>query len=169
MARMSAHPSAVVRYRYLASPLGALLLARDDAGLCQLTFDGHRHPRPVQADWRCDERAFDEVATELAEYFAGTRRRFDVVLSLGGTAFQRSVWQALRAVPFGHTVTYAELAEAIGRPGSYHAVGAAVAMNPVSILVPCHRAVGSHGSLTGYAGGIERKVALLRLEGAMLL
>ncbi|HEX7382093.1 MAG TPA: methylated-DNA--[protein]-cysteine S-methyltransferase [Nevskiaceae bacterium] len=159
----------MTRYCSLASPLGALLLARDDVGLCQLTFEGHRHPRPIQPDWQCDEHAFDDVAAELAEYFARERQAFDIALSLAGSAFQRSVWQALRAVPFGRTVTYAELAEAIGRPGAYHAVGAAVAMNPVSILVPCHRAVGSSGGLTGYAGGIERKVALLRLEGAMLL
>lgn len=155
-------------YGYFASPLGTLLLARDAEGLCQLTFAHHKHPRPVQPDWHHDDAAFADVDGELDEYFGGQRKAFDVPLSLHGTVFQRQVWNALLAVPYGETITYAELAERIGRPGAYHPVGAAVALNPVSIFVPCHRALGSNGSLTGYAGGIENKVKLLQLEGQLL-
>ncbi|HEU0278071.1 MAG TPA: methylated-DNA--[protein]-cysteine S-methyltransferase [Rhodanobacteraceae bacterium] len=158
----------MITYGYLESPLGTLLLARNDAGICQLTFQHHKHPRPVQSDWQRDDGAFADARAELAEYFAGHRRAFDLPLSLPGTAFQKQVWNALLEVPYGQTITYAQLAERIGRPGSYHPVGAAVGMNPVSIFVPCHRALGSDGSLTGYAGGIERKVELLRLEGQLL-
>lgn len=160
--------SSTVRYTLFDSPLGALLIARDAAGICQLTFEHHRHPRPVQTDWQRDDAAFADVHAELDEYFGGTRRRFQVPLSLHGTDFQRQVWQALCDVPYGHTITYAQLADRIGRHGAYHPVGAAVGMNPVSILVPCHRALGSNGSLTGYAGGIDRKVWLLRREGLLL-
>lgn len=156
-------------FGYCESVLGPLLLARDDTGLCQLTFEHHRHPRPVQADWRRDDHAFDDVGEQLAAYLAGRRTVFDIPLSLCGTAFQKSVWAALLEVPYGQTITYAALATRIGRPGAYHAVGAAVALNPVSIIVPCHRAVGSDGGLTGYAGGMERKVALLTLERALLV
>lgn len=157
-----------IRYAYLDSPLGALLLARDATGICQLTFEHHKHPRPIQSDWQRDDAAFADARAELGEYFAGKRRTFDVPLSLHGTPFQQQVWEALQAVPYGQTITYAQLADKIGRHGAYHPVGAAVGMNPVSIFVPCHRALGSNGSLTGYAGGIDRKVRLLRLEGLLL-
>jgi methylated-DNA-[protein]-cysteine S-methyltransferase len=159
---------AAVLWGYVDSPLGELLLARDAAGIRQLTFEHHRHPRPVQPGWRRDDAAFADARAELAEYFAGRRKAFDLPLSLPGTPFQRQVWNALVDVSWGQTITYAQLAERIGRPGHYHPVGAAVGMNPVSILVPCHRAVGSDGGLTGYAGGIERKVWLLQLEGQLL-
>ncbi|HEU0197594.1 MAG TPA: methylated-DNA--[protein]-cysteine S-methyltransferase [Nevskiaceae bacterium] len=158
----------MTRYGYLPSPLGTLLVARDEAGLLQLTFENHKHPRPVETVWQRDDAGFEDLRRQLAEYFADQRQSFDVPLSLHGTDFQKRVWRALLEVSFGRTITYAALAQAIGRPGAFHAVGAAVAMNPVSILVPCHRALGSNGSLTGYAGGIERKVALLRLEGVLL-
>lgn len=161
-------PDGMRRYGYVDSPLGPLLLARDAVGICQLTFEHHAHPRPVQSDWLRDDAAFDDARTELTAYFGGTRRTFEVPLSLHGTAFQKQVWEALRGVPYGATITYAQLADRIGRHGAYHPVGAAVGMNPVSIFVPCHRALGSDGSLTGYAGGIERKVWLLRLEGQWL-
>lgn len=165
------HPEAregVTRYTCIDSPLGTLLLARDATGICQLTFEHHKHPRPVQPDWRRDAAAFAVARAELDEYFAGKRRRFDLPLSLHGTAFQKQVWQALLDVPYGTTITYAQLADRIDRHGAYHPVGAAVGMNPVSIFVPCHRALGSDGGLTGYAGGIERKVWLLQLEGQLL-
>jgi methylated-DNA-[protein]-cysteine S-methyltransferase len=155
-------------YGYFDTPLGRLLLARDGAGLRQLTFEHHKHPRPVQPDWRRDDAAFAETGAQLAAYFAGARRAFNLPLALHGTAFQQRVWQALLEVPFGATTTYAALADAIDRPGAYHAVGAAVGMNPVSIIVPCHRVLGSNGSLTGYAGGLERKAKLLALEGVLL-
>lgn len=155
-------------YAYLDSPLGTLLLARDEAGIRQLTFEHHKHPRPVQPDWQRDDAAFADARTELDEYFTGRRRKFDIALAPRGTPFQQQVWAALLDVPYGETITYAQLADNIGRHGAYHPVGAAVAMNPVSIFVPCHRALGSDGSLTGYAGGIDRKVRLLQLEGLLL-
>ncbi|HEX7325539.1 MAG TPA: methylated-DNA--[protein]-cysteine S-methyltransferase [Rhodanobacteraceae bacterium] len=158
----------VTRYACIDSPLGALLLARDAIGICQLTFEHHKHPRPIQPDWQRDDAAFAAARTELDEYFSGKRRGFDLPLSLHGTAFQKRVWQALLDVPYGTTITYAQLADRIDRHGAYHPVGAAVGMNPVSIFVPCHRALGSDGGLTGYAGGIERKVWLLQLEGQLL-
>lgn len=166
--RVPSHTTLQTRYAQLDSPLGTLLLARDDEGICQLTFEHHKHPRPIQPDWRHDVAAFADARSELAEYFAGERREFAVPLSLHGTPFQQSVWNALRSVPYGQTITYAQLADQIGRHGAYHPVGAAVGMNPVSIFVPCHRALGSNGSLTGYAGGIDRKVRLLHLEGLLL-
>jgi methylated-DNA-[protein]-cysteine S-methyltransferase len=155
-------------YGYFDSPIGRLLLAQDGAGLCQLTFEQHKHPRPVQADWQRDDGAFAETDRQLEAYFAGTRRAFDLPLALHGTDFQKRVWQALLHVRYGRTTTYAALAQVIGRAGAYHAVGAAVGMNPISIIVPCHRVLGSNGSLTGYAGGIERKARLLALEGLLL-
>jgi methylated-DNA-[protein]-cysteine S-methyltransferase len=159
----------MTRYGYFDSPLGPLLLARDSVGLCQLTFERHKHPRPVQEDWLRDDLAFIETCEQLGAYFIGKRRSFDLPLSLRGTAFQKSVWLALIDVPYGGTTTYADLARKIDRPGAYHAVGAAVAMNPISIIVPCHRVLGSNGSLTGYAGGLENKARLLAMEGTLLV
>ncbi|HAL40009.1 MAG TPA: cysteine methyltransferase, partial [Polaromonas sp.] len=102
------------------------------------------------------------------EYFAGQRNRFEVPLDLAcGTAFQQSVWQALLAIPYGRTASYGEVSRRIGKPTAVRAVGAAVGRNPVSIIVPCHRVMGANGSLTGYAGGLDRKTALLKLEGAL--
>lgn len=167
-ARTAPAEAAAITYGYVASSLGTLLLARDAAGICQLTFEHHKHPRPVQPDWRRDDAAFAAARAELGEYLAGQRKSFDVPLSLHGTDFQQRVWRALLDVPYGQTITYAQLAERIGRPGAYHPVGAAVGMNPISIFVPCHRALGSDGRLTGYAGGIDRKVKLLQLEGQLL-
>ena len=107
-----------------------------------------------------------QAQAQLAEYFAGTRSTFDLPLDLqGGTAFQRSVWDALLAIPRGGTTSYGVLSRSIGQPAAVRAVGAAVGRNPLSIVVPCHRVVGANGSLTGYAGGLERKSALLKLEG----
>jgi methylated-DNA-[protein]-cysteine S-methyltransferase len=106
---------------------------------------------------------------QLDEYFAGTRTRFELTLDLqGGTAFQQSVWQALLSIPRGETTTYGDLSRRVGQASAVRAVGAAVGRNPVSIVVPCHRVLGSDGSLTGYAGGLERKEALLRLEGELM-
>jgi methylated-DNA-[protein]-cysteine S-methyltransferase len=150
------------------SPLGPITVLGDDGRLCGLFFlDEHRWaPGPD----RWGERApgtFATVARQLDAYFAGDLKAFDVELHLAGTDFQRRVWAALRDVPFGATTTYAELAEAIGRPGAARAVGAANGRNPVSIIVPCHRVVGADGTLTGYGGGLPRKQALLTLERAL--
>jgi methylated-DNA-[protein]-cysteine S-methyltransferase len=116
-----------------------------------------------------DHPVLQQARQQLAEYFAGQRRHFELPLDLsGGTAFQQAVWQALLAVAPGGTVSYGEISQRIGKPGAVRAVGAAIGRNPVSIVVPCHRVLGADGSLTGYAGGLARKTALLRLEGALL-
>jgi methylated-DNA-[protein]-cysteine S-methyltransferase len=154
------------------SPIGPLLLVgeRDGAGRVRLSgifMEEHRHGPAVDPSWVEDRAAFREVARQLDEYFAGSRTSFDLPLAPGGTPFQRRVWAELARIPAGTTVTYGEIARRAGRPGAARAVGAAVGRNPVSIVVPCHRVVGSDGALTGYAGGIERKAFLLALEGAV--
>jgi methylated-DNA-[protein]-cysteine S-methyltransferase len=151
------------------SPLGPMLLAATDRGLCGIWFVGQRHG-PDASGWREDAQhpLLLEGIAQLRAYFAGERSAFDLPLDLqAGTAFQQSVWQQLLAIPPGGTTSYAELARRLGRAQAARAVGAAVGRNPVSIVVPCHRVIGTGGSLTGYAGGLERKTALLRLEGAL--
>ncbi len=146
------------------SPLGSLTVAAGPAGFMALRFDGERPALDAAAH---DPDALAPVVAQLDEYFAGRRRAFDLPLDLAGTPFQREVWAALLAIPYGSTSTYAELARAVGRPDAVRAVGAAVGRTPVPIVVPCHRALGSDGALTGYRGGLERKRALLQLEGAL--
>lgn len=150
-------------------PLGPMLLAATDAGVAGIWFVGQRHG-PDSTGWREDPRhpMLQETVAQLGDYFAGRRTHFTLPLDLRlGTPFQQSVWQALLAIPAGATSTYAELGRRLGRPQAARAIGAAVGRNPVSIVVPCHRVLGTGGALTGYAGGIERKAALLRLEGAL--
>jgi methylated-DNA-[protein]-cysteine S-methyltransferase len=151
------------------SPLGTMLLAATDRGLAGLWFVGQRHG-PDSSGWREDAAhpVLLQAAAQLADYFAGRRTQFDLPLDLqGGTPFQQSVWHELQAIPPGGTTSYAELSRRVGRPTAARAVGAAVGRNPVSIVVPCHRVLGTGGALTGYAGGLDRKTALLRLEGAL--
>jgi len=151
------------------SPLGEMLLAATDRGLCGVWFVGQRHG-PDSTGWREDPQhpVLREAVAQLRAYFAGERSRFELPLDLQfGTAFQQSVWQALLAIPAGGTTSYAELGRRLGRPQAARAVGAAVGRNPMSIVVPCHRVLGTDGTLTGYAGGLERKTALLQLEGAL--
>jgi methylated-DNA-[protein]-cysteine S-methyltransferase len=150
-----------------ASPLGPMLLAASTRGLAGAWFDGQRH-EPDRRGWHEDAThpVLRAAIAQLSAWFAGERRSFDLPLDLqAGTAFQQEVWQALLAIPRGATKSYAELAGALGRSQAARAVGAAVGRNPLSIVVPCHRVLGTGGSLTGYAGGLDRKVALLRLEG----
>ena len=151
------------------SPLGRMLLAATDDGLAGVWFTGQRHG-PVDVEWREDAShpVLREAVAQLTAYFAGERTAFDLPLDLhAGTAFQQSVWQALLAIPPGATTSYSELGRRLGRPQAARAVGAAVGRNPISIVVPCHRVLGTGGALTGYAGGLERKTALLRLEGVL--
>ncbi|HEX2544208.1 MAG TPA: methylated-DNA--[protein]-cysteine S-methyltransferase [Ramlibacter sp.] len=151
------------------SPLGTMLLAATDRGLAGVWFVGQKHG-PDASGWRedPDHPVLREAVAQLRAYFAGERDRFDLPLDLqAGTAFQQDVWQALLAIPLGATTSYSDIARRLGRPQAMRAVGAAVGRNPVSIVVPCHRVLGSSGSLTGYAGGLERKTALLRLEGVL--
>ena len=159
--------ASIVQARY-QSPLGPMIVAATARGLAGVWFEGQRH-LPDHANWplRPEHPVLRQAQMQLSEYFAGTRASFDLPLDLqGGTAFQRSVWDALLAIPRGGTTSYGTLSRRIGHPAAVRAVGAAIGRNPLSIVVPCHRVVGSDGSLTGYAGGLERKTALLRLEGA---
>ncbi|MFQ6575687.1 methylated-DNA--[protein]-cysteine S-methyltransferase [Pseudomonas sp. UM16] len=155
-------------YRYLPSPLGPLLLAGDEQGLHLLHMDGAQ-PWELPASWQPATHQLDEVAQQLDEYFAGTREQFEVKLAPVGTPFQHEVWQALQRIPYGTTCSYGDLAQQIGRPRAVRAVGTANGANPIAIIVPCHRVIGSNGTLTGYAGGVERKQLLLELEGTWLI
>lgn len=150
------------------TPLGRARLARTALGLAGLWFEGQwHHPGELPAPQDDDDPLLRDAARQLQRYFAGTLRRFDLPLDLLGTPFQRSVWQALLGIPAGRTCGYGELARAIGAPTAARAVGAAVGRNPLSVVVPCHRVLGAGGALTGYAGGVERKRALLELEGCV--
>lgn len=160
-----------------ASPLGDLLLVGGRAGgrdgdgafvLRGLYLPEHQRGPIVDPAWRADPDAFADVRAALDAYFADGSAAFDLPLDLRGTPFQQEVWSALRRIPAGQTVTYAELARRVARPGAARAVGSAVARNPASIVVPCHRVVGSDGGLTGYAGGVQRKAWLLAHEGAVV-
>ena len=148
------------------SPIGPLTLVATSAGLSGVYLAEHRHgPDPSQLGTR-DDTGFGPASAQLAEYFRGERSRFDLPLSPRGTPFQRRVWELLATIPYGRTWTYRQLAEAAGKPTAVRAVASANARNPLSIVVPCHRVVGSDGSLTGYAGGLARKRFLLDLEGS---
>lgn len=154
--------------RTVNSPVGPLLLAAGAEGLTHLLFPNHAGPPPAGDDSPAAERCLDRAAAQLQEYFAGTRRRFDLPLAATGTDFQRAVWAGLLTIPYGATLSYGELARRIGRPRAVRAVGAANGANPISIVVPCHRVIGADGSLTGFGGGLPAKAALLELEGALL-
>jgi methylated-DNA-[protein]-cysteine S-methyltransferase len=151
-------------------PLGPMVLSASPIGLNGVWFDGQRH-QPDASGWPPALRhpVLQAAQRQLLEYFDGRRQQFELPLDLsGGTAFQQAVWQALRGIGAGTTSSYGALARALERPQAVRAVGAAVGRNPISIIVPCHRVLGSAGALTGYAGGLERKQALLQLEHAPL-
>jgi methylated-DNA-[protein]-cysteine S-methyltransferase len=151
-------------YCYLDSPIGDLLLAGDDDALSLVSFPEGSMRRDPEPDWIYNEKPFTAVRQQLTEYFAGERREFDLPLKLSGTEFQLSVLHALQQIPYGETMSYSDIAERIGRPRAVRAVGAANGRNPIPIIVPCHRVIGSHGDLTGFGGGLDTKEALLRLE-----
>jgi len=153
-------------YDYYKSPRGRMLLVADDKALTGVYFTGQRHQSHIKGDWMRNTRhaLLRQAKRELAEYFHGTRKHFTVKIAPDGTPFQRAVWKAIAGVGFSQTIPYAELARRAGRPGSARAVGAATGRNPIGIIVPCHRIVGSNGALTGYAGGLAKKRALLALE-----
>ena len=159
-------------FTYLDSPIGRLLLTSDGEALTGLYMDvpardAERHVERAVKGGTEDPAAapLPQAARQLAEYFAGVRREFDLPLALHGTPFQQRVWRALTEIPFGETWSYGQLAKRIGNPKASRAVGLANGSNPISILVPCHRVIGADGSLTGYGGGMERKQWLLRHEG----
>jgi len=159
-----------IRYTWMPSPLGNVLLVGNDTGLRGVYFHDQKYLPTIDAAWQEENRmaVLREARRQLGEYFAGSRERFDVPLAPEGTPFQRAIWNAIAEVPCGATRTYADLAVRTGRPGCARAAGAATGRNPLSIIVPCHRIVGSDGSLTGYAGGLDRKKRLLALEGAVI-
>jgi len=159
----------MLSYDQFESPQGTMILTATSKGLAGVYFKGQKH-FPKRRDWRRDPRnaLLNQAKRELAEYFAGKRTHFSVALDPQGTPFQRSVWKQIAKVGFGKTLTYGELAKRAGHPGSARAAGAATGRNPLGIIVPCHRIMGSNGALTGYAGGLHRKRALLELEGAGL-
>ncbi len=160
----------------VASPIGELALAASEAGLRAVYFPTSRHGPPSASDPAALEDTargpardlLERAHRQLTEYFASTRTIFDVPLDVVGSAFQRRVWEALRAIPYGTTLSYSELARRLGDPRATRAVGAANARNPIPIIVPCHRVVGAHGDLTGFGGGLDRKRWLLEHEGALL-
>lgn len=152
------------------SPMGDLLLLADAVALRGVWFADQKGipTAALQAPEAPAHERLSAAQRELAEYFSGQRTRFDVPLqALGGTPFQHSVWQALQTIPFGHTTTYGALAAQLGRPRAVRAVGGAVGRNPLGIVWPCHRVVGANGALTGYTGGLDRKIALLRHEQSL--
>ena len=167
IAERLARPSLLMARCRTASPLGPLTLAATAAGLAGVWFDDQKHhPGELQAPDQPAQRWLVVAAAELERYFDGHLQRFTVALDPQGTPFQQQVWQALQHIGFGTLSTYGALARQLGRPTAARAVGAAVGRNPLGIIVPCHRVVGQDGTLTGYAGGLQRKVALLKLEGA---
>ena len=152
-----------------SSPLGTMTLCANENALCGIWFDGQAH-QPDASAWTktSTHGLLGAATTQLEAYFSGQRTTFDLPIAfLWGSPFQQDVWQALRAIPYGQHQTYGGLATTLNRPTAARAVGAAIGHNPISIVVPCHRVIGVQGALTGYAGGIERKKALLQQEGVL--
>ena len=160
-------------YAECSSAQGNVYIAATTRGLAGMWFTDQRHLPDVsaweQVDNASQQRVLKETQRQLQAYFAGKLQQFDVPLDLSaGTAFQQSVWQALLAIPFGKTTSYGALSSSIGKPLAMRAVGTAIGRNPIGVIVPCHRVIGADGSLTGYAGGLHRKEAFLKLEGVLL-
>ena len=153
-----------MKYCYSQTPIGPLLLAGDADGLALVGFPAGKMRREPEPGWVEDPSPFTDTVQQLDEYFAGERTAFDLALNPSGTEFQKQVLDALQGIPYGETVTYKDIAERIGRPKAVRAVGAANGRNPIPIIIPCHRVIGSGGQLTGFGGGLETKAALLRLE-----
>ena len=159
----------MTRYARYDSPLGPMYATAEDDGITHIEFVGAKHAPEARPDWIEDPRhpGLAACGAQFAEYFAGARTEFELPLAPRGSQFQLRVWREIARVPYGQTISYAELARRAGAPGQARAAGAATGRNPVSLAIPCHRIVGSDGSLTGYAGGLERKRNLLELEGAL--
>jgi methylated-DNA-[protein]-cysteine S-methyltransferase len=153
----------MTRYRIIDSPIGALTLAGDGPVLKHLRMVDQTY-EPDRADWTLDDRAFPDAVEQLAAYFAGELQQFELRLEFEGTPFQRNVWNALRTIPYGETRSYGEIAQQIGNPTAFRAVGLANGHNPIAVVVPCHRVIGANGNLTGFGGGLGRKRALLEME-----
>ena len=151
-------------YCYFETTIGELLLAGDDDGLAMIGFPQGSMRRDPESDWIYNEKPLASACQQLGEYFSGKRKSFDLPLQFDGTEFQVSVLKALQDIPYGETVSYGEIARRIGKPKAVRAVGAANGRNPLPIVLPCHRVIGSSGDLTGFGGGLDTKEALLRLE-----
>ncbi len=153
-----------IRYTHMDSSLGPIFLARNSLGLCQINFQAGEEPALPGDGWINTQSGFEEALAQLRAYFNHELRQFDLPLAPEGTPFQMEVWAALQTIPYGQTISYAALAKKIGRPSATRAVGAANGRNPLPIVIPCHRVIGSDGRLTGYGGGIHLKEALLTHE-----
>jgi methylated-DNA-[protein]-cysteine S-methyltransferase len=151
-------------YCYLNSPIGDLLLAGDESALTLIGFPKGKMRHDPEPEWIFNEKPFGTARQQLQEYFAGERKDFDLPLQLSGTEFQVQVLEELQKIPYGETTSYGDIAKRIGRPKAVRAVGAANGRNPLPIIVPCHRVIGSSGDLMGFGGGLDTKAALLRLE-----
>ena len=151
-------------YSYVQSPVGDILLVADDEGLRQVNFPTAKRPVEPDPDWVRDDEKLSDARTQLTEYFQGNRKEFDLKLVMSGTPFQQDVLHALQHIPYGETRSYADIARMVGRPKAVRAVGGANGRNPLSIVIPCHRVIGSSGELTGFGGGLPVKKALLDLE-----
>ena len=152
----------------IESPIGPLFLAREKRGLRYVSFAASRRAQKPSRDWIQDRKPFAETICQLSAYFAGKLKEFDLPLIFDGTEFQVLVWENLRKIPYGETVSYGQLARRIGRADAVRAVGAANGSNPIPIIVPCHRVIGSNGDLTGFGGGLPIKKKLLALENGQL-
>lgn len=155
-------------FTYLTSPIGSLRLAADNNALREIAFPKNGAPAPPQPDWREDASAFAQPIRQLRAYFAGDLETFNLPLAPQGTPFQQKVWNELLNIPYGETISYGELAKRIGNPNASRAVGLANGSNPIPIIIPCHRVIGSNGKLTGYGGGLPIKEKLLALERRQL-
>jgi methylated-DNA-[protein]-cysteine S-methyltransferase len=153
-----------MNYRYLDTTVGRLLLAREGNDLRLINFQNGRLRQQPDPRWHERADAFDDVVSQLTEYFAGRREQFELALAPEGTPFQQRVWRALLDIPYGMTISYAQLAARIGQPAASRAVGLANGTNPLPIVIPCHRVIGADGKLTGYGGGLPIKERLLALE-----
>jgi methylated-DNA-[protein]-cysteine S-methyltransferase len=153
-----------MHYRYLETTIGDLLIAGDDDALCVVGFPEGSMRREPEPQWIYNEKPFDAACEQLTAYFAGKLTEFDLELRPGGTEFQLQVLEELRKIPYGTTVSYGDIAKRVGRPKAVRAVGRANGRNPIPIIIPCHRVIGSSGHLTGFGGGLPTKEALLRLE-----
>lgn len=155
-------------YTQIESPLGPLLLTADEAGLREIHFVNGRHPAQPESSWKEDRAPLNETIRQLHAYFAGELENFDLPLAPEGTPFQLGVWRRLCDIPYGETISYGELAIRVGNPRASRAVGLANGSNPIPIVIPCHRVIGSNGKLTGYGGGLPIKEKLLALERRQL-
>ena len=156
-----------LEYTYMETPVGQLMLAGEGEVLHHLSFPSGKMCFKPKPDWDYHAAAFKQTRHQIDDYFAGQLKRFNLALAPSGTEFQMQVLGALQKIPFGQMRSYKDIAEAIGRPNSMRAVGAANGRNPIPLIIPCHRVVGADGSLTGFGGGLDTKAFLLRLEGAI--